>query len=249
VVFTSLLRPESRIAYATYSRRMAERVATMPGFLGMEGVRSEDGAGVTLCYWASREAIRGWARDEEHRAVQQRGQQEWYADYHLATLPIVSHPPAPPLGPVAWDVQAHADTVPWDLLLSADPSRERIQAYLAGGELLVARSSDGIVGAAVWTSTAAREGELMNIAVASVAQRQGVATGLVGQVVARARATGLSRLVVGTGNSSLGPLALYRRTGFRLSAVDFNYFPRHYPEPIYEDGVPCLDRIRLTLDL
>jgi ribosomal protein S18 acetylase RimI-like enzyme len=56
-------------------------------------------------------------------------------------------------------------------------------------------------------------------------------------------------LEVGTGNSSIGQLALYQKCGFRITGIDYNYFIRHYDEPIFENGIPCRDMIRLAIDL
>src|SRR5437764_912725 len=52
-----------------------------PGFLGIESVRGDDGAGITVSYWRDLESIRAWKANEEHRAAQQRGQREWYSHY------------------------------------------------------------------------------------------------------------------------------------------------------------------------
>jgi hypothetical protein len=44
-------------------------------------------------------------------------------------------------------------------------------------------------------------------------------------------------------------LALYQKCGFRIVGVDLDFFIRHYPEKIYENGIQCRDMIRLSLDL
>ncbi len=53
---------------------------------------------------------------------------------------------------------------------------------------------------------------------------------------------------VGTGNSSLWVLRFYERCGFRRSHVLKNFFVENYPQPIFEDGVPCTDMIYLRLE-
>lgn len=42
---------------------------------------------------------------------------------------------------------------------------------------------------------------------------------------------------VGTGNSSIGQLALYQKCGFRITGVDRDFFIRHYIEEIFESGI------------
>ncbi|MGX8177137.1 GNAT family N-acetyltransferase [Exiguobacterium artemiae] len=54
---------------------------------------------------------------------------------------------------------------------------------------------------------------------------------------------------IGTGNSSIGQLALYQKCGFRIVGVDLNFFLRHYEEDIIENGIRCTDMIRLSQDV
>jgi len=44
----------------------------------------------------------------------------------------------------------------------------------------------------------------------------------------------------------LEALALYQKTGFRPVRIEPDYFPAHYPEPIYEHGIWCRDRVWLV---
>jgi hypothetical protein len=48
-----------------------------------------------------------------------------------------------------------------------------------------------------------------------------------------------------TGNAAIGQLALYQKCGFRIIGVDADHFVREYEEPIEENGIPCIDLIRL----
>ncbi|RIO99278.1 GNAT family N-acetyltransferase, partial [Staphylococcus gallinarum] len=52
-----------------------------------------------------------------------------------------------------------------------------------------------------------------------------------------------------TGNSSIGQLAFYQKAGFRIVAVEMNYFVNNYEDPIYENGILCRDLIRLVKKL
>jgi hypothetical protein len=55
-------------------------------------------------------------------------------------------------------------------------------------------------------------------------------------------------LWVGTGNSSLSQLALYQKCGFRIREIESGFF-ESYPEPIVENGIRCIDMVRLRVDL
>lgn len=64
-----------------------------------------------------------------------------------------------------------------------------------------------------------------------------------------AKSKGYKTIEVGTGNSSVGQLALYQKCGFRIIGVDMDFFIKHYPELIFENGIQCRDMIRLSQDL
>ena len=64
-----------------------------------------------------------------------------------------------------------------------------------------------------------------------------------------ARRRGFRTIEVGTGNSGVGQLYLYQKCGFRIVGVDRDFFVRHYPQPIVENGLLCRDMIRLAQDL
>jgi heme-degrading monooxygenase HmoA len=83
VVFTSIRTAADPEGYEATAERMVELAAGRPGFLGVESTRGADGLGITVSYWDSREAIRAWRADAEHRLAQSRGKAKWYARYRL----------------------------------------------------------------------------------------------------------------------------------------------------------------------
>jgi ribosomal protein S18 acetylase RimI-like enzyme len=156
------------------------------------------------------------------------------------------------------------------LLLDADEARDHVEEYLARGELFVARlpltegnlenaparvetaslaGSTRIVGVYVIMPTRPATIEVMNIAVAPDLQGRGIGRALLEHAIDTARKRGARTLEIGTGNSGVGQLALYQKAGFRIYAIDRDYFLRHYAEPIFENGIPCRDMVRLTMDL
>lgn len=82
VIFTAQRTEEDR-GYGAMAERMVELAAQQPGFLGVESVRGADGFGITVSYWVSEEAIKGWKAHMEHAKAQEGGKRVWYADYQL----------------------------------------------------------------------------------------------------------------------------------------------------------------------
>ena len=62
--------------------RMAELAAQMPGFLGLEFAHDAgDGGEVVVSYWRDEASIAAWKAHAEHLVAQQRGREQWYANY------------------------------------------------------------------------------------------------------------------------------------------------------------------------
>nr|WP_236995565.1 antibiotic biosynthesis monooxygenase [Halomonas huangheensis] len=78
VIFTSL-KAEYGHGYAEMAERMLELAAQQPGFLGVESAREQ--LGITVSYWASREAIAAWKANIEHREAQRLGRERWYSAF------------------------------------------------------------------------------------------------------------------------------------------------------------------------
>ena len=133
------------------------------------------------------------------------------------------------------------------LLLTADPSREAISKYINDADILVCEMDSKIVGIAV-VGCQGDIAELENIAVLSDYQGRGRAKQMIGEIQKLAKRQGATTLIVGTGNSSMSQIALYQKCGFRLYDIDVGYFAA-YPEPIFENGIRCLDRVLLRAAL
>lgn len=138
---------------------------------------------------------------------------------------------------------------PMELLLLADPSRKLVEEYLKRGECYVAEVEENIVGTYVLLPTRPATVELVNIAVAEQHQGSGIGKKLVAHAIQQGREAGYQTMEIGTGNSSVGQLALYQKCGFRIMGVDRDFFLRHYDEAIFENGIQVIDMIRLSQDL
>ncbi|AUJ25004.1 GNAT family N-acetyltransferase [Virgibacillus dokdonensis] len=138
---------------------------------------------------------------------------------------------------------------PLDLLLEADPQLDLVKAYLLRGDCYIAEVHEKRIGVYVLLPTRPSTVELVNISVAESEQGKGYGKKLVGDAIQKAKAKRYKTLEIGTGNSSIDQLAMYQKCGFRITGVDRDFFVRHYSEPISENGISCVDMVRLSMDL
>ncbi|MCM3109592.1 GNAT family N-acetyltransferase [Lederbergia lenta] len=138
---------------------------------------------------------------------------------------------------------------PINLLLLADPSEKLVSEYMVRGECFVAVDNKQTVGVYVLLPTRPATVELVNIAVAECHHGKGIGRQLVMDAIKNARLNGFKTIEVGTGNSSIGQLALYQKCGFRIIGIDRDFFIKHYTEEIFEHEIQCRDMVRLSFDL
>jgi ribosomal protein S18 acetylase RimI-like enzyme len=136
-----------------------------------------------------------------------------------------------------------------DLLFLADPSEELLEEYIHTGQCYVARYAREIVGVIVLLKTRPKTMEIMNIAVKEEHQNKGIGKQLLAFAIEKAKEKRIHTLEIGTGNPGVQQLLLYQKCGFRIVGVDADFFRRHYPERIYENGIECRDMIRLKMEL
>ncbi|OZI11125.1 GNAT family N-acetyltransferase [Bacillaceae bacterium SAS-127] len=141
------------------------------------------------------------------------------------------------------------EELPIELLLLADPSEKLVKEYVSRGECFVAQVGQKIVGVYVLLPTRPETVELVNIAVAEGEHGKGIGKQLVKDAIQQAKVQGYKTIEIGTGNSSIGQLALYQKYGFRMIGIDQDFFTRHYSEEIFENGIQCRDMVRLSQDL
>lgn len=135
---------------------------------------------------------------------------------------------------------------PYELLLEADPDREKVEAYLKDSDCFVATVRGAVAGVIVVREEEDGKAEIMNLAVADIFRRRGIARRLLRYVSAQwASERGIELLRICTGTSAAGPVLLYQQEGFDLVAVDCDYFVRNYAEPIWENGIRCRHRLIL----
>ena len=135
---------------------------------------------------------------------------------------------------------------PWDLLLLADPSRELIEGYLKESVVLGLYESGEIEGVVVATPLSPTSWEIKNIAVSPSVQGKGKGKLLLQEALQTCQRRGAVEIWIGTGNSSVKQLGLYQKLGFRMVAIDRDFFVRNYTAPIFENGIECRDMVRLV---
>ncbi|GMQ63663.1 GNAT family N-acetyltransferase [Vallitalea maricola] len=141
------------------------------------------------------------------------------------------------------------EKIPYDLLLLADPSKELIDEYYNRGICYVAYDIDKIVGIYVLLKTRPLTMEIVNIAVDEDYQGNGIGKALLYHAIKKARENRAKILEIGTGNSSIAQLALYQKCGFHIDSINKGFFRKHYNEKIYENGIECIDMLRLSMEI
>ncbi|NEZ41705.1 GNAT family N-acetyltransferase [Paenibacillus alvei] len=137
--------------------------------------------------------------------------------------------------------------IPLELLLLADPEEAAINQYLDRSIGYTLTIDGEVIGAVLLLPTRPHTLELINVAVYEAWHGRGYGKQLVLHAIQSARELGYRVMEVGTGNSSLSQLGLYQKCGFRICGIDTDFFVIHYDEPIEENGIPCVDMIRLRL--
>lgn len=66
--------------------------------------------------------------------------------------------------------------------------------------------------------------EIMNTVVGEDFQGKGIGKQLIHQAIKKTKEGAYQTIEVGTGNSSIGQLALYQKYGFRIGAIDRDFF-------------------------
>ncbi len=141
------------------------------------------------------------------------------------------------------------EDVPYDLLFLADENDEQISKYKDVAVFWGAKVDGEIVGILGLTEIHEQASEIVNIAVAEKFENRRIATKLIQEAIAYSKEKPYREIVIKTGNCGIKQLYLYQRCGFRFDAINKNYIAEHYPMPIFENDIQCLDQIVLKKTL
>ena len=140
----------------------------------------------------------------------------------------------------------HSDeTVPYGLLLDADPSCSAVDEYLAFSEIHIAMLKQEIIASIVFYVPDADTLEIKNIAVEEKLQKRGIGQMLLDYITKISIKKNTRAIIIGTSNASIGQLYLYQKAGFEMTEIKQNFFLNNYPQPIFENGIQCRHMIML----
>lgn len=137
----------------------------------------------------------------------------------------------------------------FQLLLLAEGSVSALRWSLNNLSDTVYRVEDNgqLVGAATmrWSSEPC---EIVELAVEEHLQGKGFGRQTIESLIVEARRRGKQKMLVGTGNSSIGNIVFYQKCGFRMDHVRRDYFWYHQ-EPEIENGILLRDMLVFSYDL
>ncbi len=139
--------------------------------------------------------------------------------------------------------------VPYDLLFLADEDDDQIAKYRNTATFFAAWKDGEIVGIIGLKPCGEAAIEIVNVAVAEKLHNQKIGTGLLEKAIAYSKEKQYREIVIKTGNCGIKHLYLYQRCGFRFDSINKNYMIDHYPNPIFENGIQCMDQIVLKQEL
>ncbi|WP_170289357.1 GNAT family N-acetyltransferase [Metabacillus lacus] len=130
-----------------------------------------------------------------------------------------------------------------NLMLLADESENMINKYLGACDVYAAfgKDTEAIAAAAVQRK-GEKSAEIMNMAVRENLQGRGIGKAMLTSLLQELKKENVTRVMVGTANSSLDNIAFYQKAGFRMKEIRRDYFLA-YPEIIVENGIRALDMI------
>ena len=144
------------------------------------------------------------------------------------------------------ELQAN-EKVPYDLLLSADPSKDMIDEYIDRGTCYVLKDEDKIVGEMILLEIKRGEMEIMNIAIDEDHKGKGYGRLLIEKAIHEAKEKKMEKLEFSTSNSAVDQLALFQKCGLRIVGVEADFFTNTYKDEVYENGILRQDMIRLEM--
>ena len=76
--------------YAAMAAAMIATASRQPGFQRIVSAHSPGEVGITVSYWDSLKAIHAWGQHHAHKVAQQRGNDQWYQQWVISTVRVMS---------------------------------------------------------------------------------------------------------------------------------------------------------------
>ena len=83
----SYKQSENLDGYATLDEETLGLVGSVPGYVGYENVKDQNGRSIFISYWESMEAVNEWRQNSRHQFAKSKGK-EWYSAYHSMLVKI-----------------------------------------------------------------------------------------------------------------------------------------------------------------
>lgn len=135
------------------------------------------------------------------------------------TVPFLIRNATPADAPRLAELERECFADPW-----SEAGLEEALALAAGTGLVA--EIDGVVQAYVLARTAADTAEVLNLAVAPVSRRKGIAMALLRQVLGILERMGVAEVFLEVRQSNQAALSLYRDLGFRVAGMRRAYYRR-----------------------
>ncbi|MBI9103033.1 MAG: GNAT family N-acetyltransferase [Spirochaetales bacterium] len=135
--------------------------------------------------------------------------------------------------------------VPLELLLLGDPDRKMVQKYMKTSIYFGAFIQDEVVGIIALNEKRNSEIEIENLSVLPYYQKKKIGRALMEYSIDYSKGKGYKKILIKTGNTSVGQLALFQKLGFELSGINQNHFIQNYSGPIYENHFECRHQVVL----
>ncbi len=141
------------------------------------------------------------------------------------------------------------EAIPYELLLLADETVDAINRYIMDSDIYVLEDDGKIIAAYALYAWNEHEVEIKNIAVRHGYRGQGIGRFLLQDAAVRATQSGYLSLLIGTAETAVKQLDLYRKAGFGFHAIRKDFFTANYADPIVEEGVPLQHMVVLRKEI
>ncbi|WP_082472209.1 GNAT family N-acetyltransferase [Paenibacillus bovis] len=134
------------------------------------------------------------------------------------------------------------EALPLALLLTGDPDHASVERYIDYCRWWLAEYENRTAGICGILQRSTEEWEIMNIAISPSYARQGIGSQLLTEVLDSLRAMNAGKVTAGFRGSRVDVLAFYQKHGFRIMAVEHDYFAKFDQQQV-ENGICSRDRL------
>lgn len=141
------------------------------------------------------------------------------------------------------------DSIPFDLLLVADETKEAIEKYIYQSTIYSAFINECLTPVGVFALFKINDEqiEIKNIGVLELYQCRGIGSFLIEKIKEIAEENSYREIIVGTPDTGIKQIKFYEKNGFKKFAIKKNFFPKNYANTIIEDGVILKDMVMLKM--